>query len=132
MPDEEDDVIGVAGGCFADPTLPSPGRNDTVLISSGQVQQERARRLESVALLAMKRFNAGEMKVVEVLDALEQYEECYDPTGGSHREQYTMMLDARPWKSCECDVCTTLGHHVILFRGAERNRRRGLHNTWTF
>jgi hypothetical protein len=26
FPDEEDDVIGVAGGCFADPELPSPVR----------------------------------------------------------------------------------------------------------
>lgn len=114
--------------------IPQVEGNPTLqkLISSGQVQQERARRLESVALLAMKRFNAGEMKVADVLDALEQYEECYDPRGGSHREQYATTLDARPWKSCECDVCTTLGHHVILFRGAERNRRRGLHNTWTF
>jgi hypothetical protein len=25
-PDQDDDVIGVAGGCFADPTLPSPQR----------------------------------------------------------------------------------------------------------
>src|SRR5690349_16867937 len=26
VPDDEDDVIGVAGGAFADPTLPSPQR----------------------------------------------------------------------------------------------------------
>jgi hypothetical protein len=26
VPDEEKDVFGVAGGCFADPTLPSPKR----------------------------------------------------------------------------------------------------------
>jgi queuine tRNA-ribosyltransferase-like protein len=102
------------------------------MISSGQVKQERARRLEGSALLAMKRFNADEVSAPVVLDALEAYEECYAPDGGSHREQYATTLDARPWKSCACDVCTMLGHHVILFRGAERNRRRGLHNTWTF
>lgn len=114
--------------------IPQVQGNPTLqkLISSGQVEQEKARRLESAALLAMKRFDAGEMKAAKVLDALEQYEECYDPKGGSHREQYATTLDARPWKACACDVCKTLGHHVILFRGAERNRRRGLHNTWTF
>jgi hypothetical protein len=101
-------------------------------ISSGQVPQEKARRLEAAALLAMKRFNANEIKAAAALDALDQYEECYDPEGGSHRDQYATTLDARPWKSCACDVCAALGHHVILFRGAERNRRRGLHNTWTF
>jgi hypothetical protein len=29
-------------------------------------------------------------------------------------------------------VCTRLGIHVILFRGAERNRRRGFHNLYVF
>jgi len=101
-------------------------------ISSGQTDQERARRLEGAALLAMKRFDVDEVNAAVVLDALEAYEACYDPDGGSHREQYATTLDARPWKSCVCDVCARLGHHVILFRGAERNRRRGLHNTWTF
>lgn len=114
--------------------IPQVEGNPTLqkMISSGQVNQENARRLESAALLAMKRFDANEVKATVVLDALEAYEECYAPDGGSHREQYATTLDACPWKSCACDVCTTLGHHVILFRGAERNRRRGLHNTWTF
>lgn len=114
--------------------IPQVEGNPTLakMISSGQVKQEHARRLESAALLAMKRFEANQVKASSVLDALEEYEACYAPDGGSHREQYAATLDARPWQSCECDVCRTLGHHVILFRGAERNRRRGLHNTWTF
>jgi hypothetical protein len=114
--------------------IPQVEGNPTLqkMISSGQTKQEHARRLEGAALLAMKRFDANEVKVPTVLDALEAYEACYAPDGGSHREQYATTLDARPWRSCECDVCATLGHHVILFRGAERNRRRGLHNTWTF
>ncbi len=102
------------------------------LISSGQIDQERARRLERAALIAMKRFDAGEIKVGPALDALEEYERCYTQEKESHREQYAVTLDARPWKDCACDICRMLGHHVILFRGAERNRRRGLHNTWTF
>jgi hypothetical protein len=102
------------------------------LISSGQIEQDRARRLERAALLAMRRFDAGEIGPPAVLDALEEYEACYAPNSASHREHYATTLDVRPWKSCACDVCATLGHHVILFRGAERNRRRGLHNTWTF
>jgi hypothetical protein len=28
-------------------------------------------------------------------------------------------------------VCEQLKYHIILFRGAERNRRRGFHNIWT-
>jgi len=101
------------------------------MISSGQVVQEEARKLEQRALDAMKRFDAGDLKVRAVLGALQAYEDLYSP-GDSHGEDYRRTLEDQPWKACACDVCRALGHHVILFRGAERNRRRGLHNTWTF
>jgi hypothetical protein len=100
-------------------------------ISSGRVAQEEARTLERAALDAMKRFDAGGLKVRAVLRTLQAYEDLYSP-GESHDEEYRRTLEAQPWKTCACDVCRSLGHHVILFRGAERNRRRGLHNTWTF
>src|SRR5437762_9062097 len=43
---------------------------------------------------------------------------------------YTTLF--RSWKSCDCDICKRIGIHVILFRGAERNRRRGFHNIFVF
>lgn len=100
-------------------------------ISSGRASQDEALRLEARALSAMKRFAAGELAIKRVLDALQSYEDLYSP-GSSHRESYEVTLQEKPWSRCRCDVCRELGHHVILFRGAERNRRRGLHNTWTF
>jgi hypothetical protein len=100
-------------------------------VASGRVSQERARELEGAALLAMSRFARGEVKARRVLDALQTYEDLYSP-GSSHRDEYQATLEARPWERCPCEVCRELKHHVILFRGAERNRRRGLHNTWTF
>lgn len=101
------------------------------LISSGRVSQDRARELEGSALRAMRRFAARELKAPRVLDALDAYEALYSP-GTSHREEYRRTLEARPWDDCACEICRDIGHHVILFRGAERNRRRGFHNTWTF
>jgi queuine/archaeosine tRNA-ribosyltransferase len=100
-------------------------------ISSGRVSQDQARRLERAALEAMRKFEAGESTVSAALQALQRYEDLYDP-GNSHTEAYRDTLTERPWSKCSCDVCRSLGHHVILFRGAERNRRRGLHNIWTF
>jgi hypothetical protein len=100
-------------------------------ISSGRISQELARKLERGALEAMKAFDAGKLSLARTLDALQAYEDVY-AKGESHRDVYAETLEASPWKSCKCDVCSALGHHVILFRGAERNRRRGLHNTWTF
>ncbi|HEU4729012.1 MAG TPA: tRNA-guanine transglycosylase DpdA [Kofleriaceae bacterium] len=101
------------------------------LISSGRVKQDHARRLEQAALAAMREFDRGAASLDATLDALQAYEDVY-ASGKSHRSEYAVTLEARPWKHCKCDVCRTIGHHVILFRGAERNRRRGLHNTWTF
>ncbi len=101
------------------------------LISSGRVAQETARARERGALDAMRNFDAGAGTLADTLDALQAYEDVYD-NGASHRDVYAEILDAQPWKQCACDVCRSIGHHVILFRGAERNRRRGLHNTWTF
>ena len=34
----------------------------------------------------------------------------------------------RTWKMCPCHDCRALSIHVVSFRGAERNRRRGFHN----
>lgn len=42
------------------------------------------------------------------------------------------VLTDRPWKHCPCEICRRLGVHVIIFRGAERNRRRGFHNLFVF
>lgn len=100
-------------------------------ISSGKVRQEEARRLEQACLNAMRRFGAGSLPVGDVMALLREYEALTDP-GDDRSEMYRETLEERPWVRCGCDICQKLGHHVILFRGAERNRRRGLHNTWVF
>lgn len=47
-------------------------------------------------------------------------------------EKYQRTLEARPWEKCPCDICQNIGIHVLIFRGTNRNKRRGFHNTWTF
>jgi hypothetical protein len=102
-------------------------------ISSGQVSQEQARRLEQASLEAMRLFEQGRRTVSQVLEVLLEYERFYDPdTKKNHAPAYEKTLTDAPWRRCPCEVCKTLKHHVILFRGAERNRRRGFHNVWTF
>ena len=46
-------------------------------------------------------------------------------------EMYRDTLKARPWDKCPCPICIQLGVEVIIFRGSNRNRRRGFHNLWT-
>jgi hypothetical protein len=100
-------------------------------IASGQVSQERARHLEKACLNALRCYDKGEFSLDETLDAVLAYD-SFCESGKDHREAYRTVLADRPWKHCPCDICVRLGYQVILFRGAERNRRRGLHNVWVF
>jgi len=103
------------------------------MISSGQVSQDVARKLEKACLEGMRLFEDGRRTVDEVLEVLMEYERFYDPgSKKNHAEAYRQTLTDAPWRKCSCEVCRELGHHVVLFRGAERNRRRGFHNIWTF
>jgi hypothetical protein len=43
---------------------------------------------------------------------------------------YRETLKDKPWKRCLCAMCRELGVEVIIFRGNNRNRRRGFHNLW--
>ncbi|GAB3680438.1 hypothetical protein GCM10028857_03160 [Salinarchaeum chitinilyticum] len=47
-------------------------------------------------------------------------------------EDYQETLKARPWEECGCPICEDLGIEVAIFRGNNRNRRRGFHNTRRF
>lgn len=102
-------------------------------IKSGLISQDKARILEKNARRAMKDFDDGTLGIESVLAALAEYEDLYDPKHTEkHQAAYREVLTDTPWKHCPCDVCVALGHHVILFRGSERNRRRGFHNIWMF
>lgn len=100
-------------------------------IVAGEVNQQRARTLERRCLQALKDFDRDASTVDQVLDALAEYEELYDGEA-THLSIYREALTDRPWKSCPCEICRALGVHVMLFRGAERNRRRGFHNLYVF
>jgi hypothetical protein len=108
-------------------------------IRAGKTSQGQARAMERACLDVMARFDKGTASIDETLDALTAYDELFAAaeeskkgSRRSHRELYREVLAARPWKACPCAVCKALGHHVVIFRGAERNRRRGLHNVWMF
>jgi hypothetical protein len=100
-------------------------------IVAGEVSQQEARRLEGECLGLLERFDRDECGVPEVVRALRAYEQVHD-TKSDRSTVYAEILRERPWKRCPCEICKRLGIHVILFRGAERNRRRGFHNLFVF
>ena len=100
-------------------------------ILSGQVSHDRALRLERASLAAMKLFDQDRCTSDQALEPILEY---HFLLGGKPKQvtAYKRVLEARPWRRCGCEVCKQLRYHVIVFRGAERNRRRGFHNIWTF
>lgn len=100
------------------------------LIRSGVVDQQRARLLEQGCLEGLREFDRGKRSRRSILALLNDYESLFRNGAATHIEAYKKTLSARPWASCPCEICRVLRVEVIIFRGAERNRRRGFHNVW--
>ncbi len=99
-------------------------------ILAGQKDQRRLRNLEKNTLTTLRAFDSGIESLQNTLEALEEYatEFCDSPPMAAYRE----TLSERPWSQCQCKVCREIGIDVVIFRGSNRNRRRGFHNLWTF
>src|SRR5581483_3073803 len=74
------------------------------LIASGQVSQDKARVLERACLEGLRRLDAGEKPVAEVLDDLQRYD-ALCKVDGNYLERYREVLTEQPWKACPCEVC---------------------------
>ena len=114
-------------------------------LSNGNMQA-----MEEKCLLSLSRFDDEEIpekEVKEILRDVNKYSECFprknwpSPKKSSNhlckkheklRKKHEELLMERPWEKCECKVCQEARIHVVIFRGAHRNRRRGFHNTWVF
>ena len=98
-------------------------------IIAGEVNQEEAIRLERACMQALQNFDRRKGTRNSVVDVLKEYQDLYG-SSRDYTEAYREILTDKPWQECPCDICQRLGIHVILFRGAERNRRRGFHNVF--
>src|SRR5205814_1720936 len=100
-------------------------------IRAGHIDQREAMHRERRCLAALRAFDCGESTVDAAVDCLRSYEELYD-SKRDRSDAYRRTLSASPWKSCRCGVCEAAGIEVAIFRGTERNKRRGFHNVHVF
>lgn len=107
-------------------------------IRAGLVDQDAARVGERECLRLLRAFAVREAPLKDVLKALRDFvlltEEPDKRTGGvrDRTADYAETLDDRPWERCSCGICEDVGIEVVLFRGTERNKRRGFHNLAVF
>jgi hypothetical protein len=102
------------------------------MVSEGRASASNVERLEARCMKAMALFDQDKVGVDEVLDTLEEYDHLITPDRPPTRSLLRETLEARPWRSCPCEICRRDGIQVVIFRGNNRNRRRGFHNTYVF
>lgn len=101
-------------------------------VESGELDWDVVRKLEGAAMEATAAYSASRHGTPKAaLAALLDYQRAHSPADDREHD-YRRTLDAKPWARCGCQICKRLGHHVILLRGAERNRSRGFHNVGQF
>jgi len=102
-----------------------------LLVQAGRVDQAKARLAERRCLDRLAKFDQGGMRLKDVLDALASYAEILEPDH-DYSAQERELLESAPWKSCDCGLCEAVGIQICIFRGTERNKRRGFHNLHVF
>lgn len=109
----------------------------------GKINQEEMQALETLSLKTLRAFDRGEASIDETLETVISYNVFLESSLHDNvaiREKlaktleplYRNTLEAKPWKNCPCPICKDVGIEVMIFRGSNRNRRRGMHNLFVY
>ena len=109
--------------------IPQVGENVKLKkrILSGEIDQGRARQLEKDCFVGAMAYAEDSIELDTLVSRLHEYEMLWHGENDNSEHYRRTLIDA-PWRHCNCCICRELGIHVVIFRGAERNRRRGFHN----
>ena len=101
---------------------------------SNSMSIEKLEELENQCLSSLGRFDGTPESKEEVLANIDEYGPLLQRKGEDNHfvDKHEALMTDQPWEKCECAVCKELGIQVVVFRGSNRNRRRGFHNTWVF
>lgn len=100
-------------------------------ILSGEINQRTAVLAERACLAAVRAVTKRRATVDAALEALAGYESLL-ALKKTYIPEYERTLEDRPWVACRCQVCRDYGVEIAIFRGTERNKRRGFHNLSVF
>jgi len=103
------------------------------LVEEKTVSASQLAKLEADCLRGVRQHAASSAAPSKrLLDLLVEYDTLVAGSRKGTRERIRRTLEDRPWQSCSCSVCKASGVEVVIFRGNNRNRRRGFHNTFVF
>jgi hypothetical protein len=102
------------------------------MVQDGRAEAAFVQAAELKSMNALRRYDQGKATVNEVIAVLEELDHLITPDRPTFMDEYRRTLVDAPWKSCSCAICKKWGIETIIFRGNDRNRRRGFHNTYVF
>jgi hypothetical protein len=129
----DQNYLGADGNWYAAirvPPLRDP-RTRMRLKKSG-VDEATLGKMEYQALRELRAYDNGWVSLESALEAVLEYDrllERAEPTDAKLVAAYRETLEKRPWRYCLCPMCRDLGIEMLIFRGINRNKRRGAHNT---
>jgi hypothetical protein len=138
----------ITGDIYAAVRIPNIDRSTARIkriIESKIATEKTLKKLEQKSLDSLRKFAENKLDLSDTLDALLEYDKLLElPREGKvtkekanariakHGKLYQKLLENRPWEKCDCPICQEIGVEVVMFRGNDRNRRRGFHNTYIF
>jgi len=132
-PSTQLNYLGLEGKGYAAIRIPFIGKkrskNEAILGENTKIASLKG--LEQECLTKLRMYDKGEIDLESVLQTLSKF----NRVTGVMTEPinfYKRTLEEKPWKKCDCPICKSVGIEVVIFRGNNRNRRRGFHNTYIF
>jgi hypothetical protein len=121
-------------GPYAALRIPEAGKSFRAkqMRSHPELTEKKIVQLERDALDSVRAYAVNNCGLDDCLTALMKYDQFVTTQRIDMREAYRRTLKDRPWEKCRCEICQRWGIEVVIFRGNNRNRRRGFHNTYVF
>lgn len=121
-------------GPYAALRIPEAGKSFRAkhMLNHADLTDAKVCAMEEQALAAVRSFAEHRCSIDECIAALMEYDQFVTKERISMEAAYRRTLADRPWDRCDCAICRRWGVEVATFRGNNRNRRRGFHNTYVF
>jgi hypothetical protein len=122
------------GSTYAAIRIPEAGKSFRAkrMADHAELDEQRVIEMEKEALHSLRGFAKHDVSLDNCLNALLEYDRFVTQQRLDMEPLYRRTLLERPWERCGCPICKTSGIEVVIFRGNNRNRRRGFHNTHAF
>jgi hypothetical protein len=132
---EKDNYYTIEHGWYAAIRIPQ-SKSQRMLDAAEEngISVKQLRSMEQEALEALRAYDQDKLSLTKTLSKVLSYDLILWRNGvaGKLEAMYKRTLKDKPWKNCCCKICKETGVEVIIFRGGNRNRRRGFHNMKIF